>query len=309
MRISKRQSGDGGSGRVLSPVRRLRVKEFVLAVTAAIGWFGCEGDSAPGRPPLPTPVWSQHPQWSPDGSTIAYFRNDYSGNDIGVWTIRADGSDRHLVIVGDTPAWSADGSSIAISRSGYIYICDADGTNLRQIKEWSSCYFPTWSPDGRNLAFNRTSPRDSAGTWIVDLAGERAPYRLDLGDVLGEMPDWSPDGSRIALGGYDGSGGRNLYVWSIPEQKLRRLTNQRGEEGYPRWAPDGRRIAYTTDSGIRVIDADTGADHAVPGTDQVGLSAWQTSDWSPDGRTIVYSRQVLWLTDPAGTHHQRLERD
>ncbi|MFQ5613108.1 MAG: SH3 domain-containing protein [Anaerolineae bacterium] len=75
-----------------------------------------------------------------------------------------------------------------------IYVINADGSGLRRLTHGID---PALSPDGQTVAFTRWTGDDSA-LWLigVDGGGERA--------VLGEMrkakgPEWSPDGTRIAL--------------------------------------------------------------------------------------------------------------
>src|SRR2546427_68327 len=113
------------------------------------------------------PPYDQYPQWSPDGSTIAY---DNSGprtdtNDpqysptTDVWTIPVDGgaptrltsepgADAH-------PSYSPDGSQIAYYHAvnDKIWVMDADGGNAHQIPGGAGGFTPRWSPDGTKIAF------------------------------------------------------------------------------------------------------------------------------------------------------------
>jgi Tol biopolymer transport system component len=115
------------------------------------------------------------PEWSPDGSTVAFLRGtlpcrDERFSETAIHLVSSDGNnDRRLTTPDDDqtdirPAWSPDGSMIAFVRYGVgetgvtsaaIYVINADGTGERKVAESSSLSFTTvgWSPDGRYLAF------------------------------------------------------------------------------------------------------------------------------------------------------------
>jgi Tol biopolymer transport system component len=111
------------------------------------------------------------PTWSPDGSRIAFQRDDSSGA-AQVWTMDANGGDQREVTEGSEPAWSPDGERLAyvgphsaIGRdSGAIWVVDGDGGNPTVVAappcSGEHCFdlapwygSPAWSPDGREIAF------------------------------------------------------------------------------------------------------------------------------------------------------------
>ena len=99
------------------------------------------------------------PAWSPDGTRIAFARDNR------VWTVRPDGTDeRMLVDAGywDTgPTWSPDGRQLAFvrtfnvfSREQAIVVMPAGGGDVRRVHTASdSISTPRWSPDGTRIAF------------------------------------------------------------------------------------------------------------------------------------------------------------
>ena len=107
-------------------------------------------------------VTDEHPAFSPDGSKIAFVRDDGGGEDL--WVMDADGTDQVQLTESDDdelhPEWSPDGTRIAFTRSVpgdfEIWIADADGDNAELAIEGASD--PAWSPDGQRLAFIGREP-------------------------------------------------------------------------------------------------------------------------------------------------------
>jgi TolB protein len=108
-----------------------------------------------------------NPMWSPDGRKIVYYSERGDRRD-QVWIMKADGSQQTLLTGGIGhniyPSFSADGRRILFSSSNrdggnasyvegsYLYIMDADGSNLKPLSHIQS-FFARFSPDGRRLAF------------------------------------------------------------------------------------------------------------------------------------------------------------
>jgi Tol biopolymer transport system component len=105
------------------------------------------------------------PQWSPDGSQVA-FRSSRTGSD-EVWMAAADGQAAHRLThfggpVTGSPRWSPDGKWIALdSRAGgnsNIYVVAATGGEPRRITpEESNESLASWSRDGRAIYYNSDS--------------------------------------------------------------------------------------------------------------------------------------------------------
>ena len=91
----------------------------------------------------------------------------------------------------------------------------ATGESPRRITSFG--YNPSWSPDGRLLAFATESivddPNDRAvrsSLWVVNVESSE-PKRISIGDAV--QPAWSPHGDRIAY--WSGKSGQR-DIWTIP---------------------------------------------------------------------------------------------
>jgi Tol biopolymer transport system component/predicted Ser/Thr protein kinase len=107
-------------------------------------------------------------------------------------------------------------------------------------------------------------------------------------------PRISPDGTRVAVAGYGGSGGGNVdvYVRDLARGTMTRLTFDPAEEDFPLWTPDGKRIAFCSwredDYGIYLKSADgTGNEELIlPLKDQIAFPGV----WSGDGKTLLIEK-------------------
>ena len=161
-------------------------------------------------------------------------------------------------------ARSPDGRRIVFLkglRHPQLFSVDRDGTNLQQLTfdEESSVYNPAFSPDGREIAVQRSANGTRSISVIPATGGE--PRVLvdsddhDQGEFLG-WPAWAPDGSQIVYGTFareDGAAARpRLWVISTSdESQPQELHIDLGPSGQasmlaqPQWSPDGTQMVFT----------------------------------------------------------------
>lgn len=140
---------------------------------------------------------SSSPSWSPDGKEVA-FVSDRSGNpQIHVLNL-ATGKTRRLTKMNwcDSPAWSPSGEWLVFSgretnkEKFNIFISDLTGSQIRRLTvKAGDNEDPTWSPDGRFIAFTSTR-RGARELFIMDADGS-TPHTLT--DMPGSSftPNWS----------------------------------------------------------------------------------------------------------------------
>ena len=164
-------------------------------------WSMRASDGGDRRPLTSGPALDFEPAWSPDGTRIAFTRGLEQGDpgDICVINLNTGAIDvlapsaeyDHQV------AWSPDSKRIVFERDFgnlfSIYTVNADGSQVTRLT--TGPFFdvgPTFSPDGRSIAFGS----DRAGTFLHDLwtitAAGRHLRRLLEAPYSEAFPDWQP---------------------------------------------------------------------------------------------------------------------
>jgi len=146
--------------------------------------------------------------------------------------------------------WSPDGKQIAfisdMDGEEEIYLIAQDGSGEpQQLTDGGGAmrYSPLWSPDGKRLAF---SDKDGK-LYVVEVESEKLREIAD--EERGQLRDyaWSPHGGHLAFSMSDVSGYRSIYIWTVADTEVRRVTGEMFSEYGPEWGPGGDYLYYLSD--------------------------------------------------------------
>ena len=149
------------------------------------------------------------PQWSPDGSEVAF----------GLGTF-----------------------FVARARGAQVAVVKADGTGFRELTEGANNNgFPSYSPDGKQMVFRTLGP-EGQGLRVMNL--EDKSVRM-LTDDYDNFPVWSPRGDLIVFTRQE-DGDFELFTIRPDGSGLKRVTTAPGNEAHCAWSPDGEWIVFSS---------------------------------------------------------------
>ncbi len=204
-------------------------------------------------------------EWSPDGTRIAFTarvrEETYDEEDDRK---RRPRHIKRLKYKLDSVGWTFD-------RPRHLFVVPEDGS--KEPKQITSGDYedasPTWSPDGKRIAFVSARHRDwdidvgANDIFVVSAGGGRRPQRLTKTDGRHATPSWSPDGKRIAFLYSDGRWGtRHPHVSVIDVSSGRRRVLSKsldrncapfGATREPIWIDDEKLLFAVEDHGNNAI--------------------------------------------------------
>lgn len=208
------------------------------------------------------------PAFEPDEPLVLFTRVTGAGG--GIFVLRPDGTGLTQLATDILPgvhkrgSWSPDGQSVVLidETTERMWVAHLDGSPTVSVPvcDRPGCDFPSWSPDGKRLAFSRTENGAFVGpaalaVYVVEIATNEVTQVVRLErPLLADQPRWSPDGDRIVF-------------------NMERMDDE----------------AFDTGAGVAIVPVSGGEPRFITDLEQFG----SVPDWGWKTNEIVYSVQLL----------------
>jgi hypothetical protein len=188
--------------------------------------------------------------------TLAYVPGSFGATAQGnlVWVSRK-GTEQRMAVpvhgVNAFPRISPDGHRVALGSDGQLWLYDlAQDTLTRFTFEGTNNGSPTWTPDGKRIAFSSTKEGPLNIYW-QRADGSGGLEQLTTSDHFQAPLSWSPDGQLLAFVEVAPTTGPDIWVLRTSDRKAQLFLQTPASEGTPQFSPDGRWLAYVSDESGR----------------------------------------------------------
>ncbi|MBI3669281.1 MAG: serine/threonine-protein kinase, partial [Acidobacteria bacterium] len=239
----------------------------------------------------PPGVFSNEPVFTAEGRGLVHASNRAGATNL--WLMPLNGKPSVRLTTGpgpdESPSVARDGT-VAFLNSRWratLLLHSLETGETRTLFTYSSTLWaPSFSPDGREVAFSRTEVDGSWHIWMVPVEGG-PPRQLTSGKLPEIYPRFTPDGSSVLFFTW---GPQPNRVWRVPRgggPAVPLTPARKQDDAYADPSPDGRWLAFTRTEGgkARIVVAPLAGGEAR----QLTGSSSTVARWSPDGKWIAFS--------------------
>ena len=281
------------------------------------------------------PKHDRHPTWSPDGKRLA-FESDQGGS-TQIYVIGVDGGEAQplssISTEASQPVWSPDGRYIAFISAVFPEYSDkpfneSDALNKKRIDQAEQSkvkarvmtqllyrHWDSWVDGKRQHLFvipaSGGEPRDLT-------PGDRDAIPTSATFSAGDDFAFSPDGKEIAYTATPTPSreeawhtNHDLYSVNLETGERRQLTTNLAADGYPRYSPDGKYLAYRAQARagyeadrwqLMLLDRSSGQLRSLTANFDSGVEEFV---WAPDSKNLYFAAEEkaskpLWSVKTAG---------
>jgi len=255
----------------------------------------------------------------PECNCLPVVQCKFESDSAGFWLINTDGSNMHRALPYklDTPAWSKDGKWIVFSKEGQLCMMSFDGekfdtTSIIAIPLKGHNYFPSWSWDGKKIAYNQNICNDTitCGVWVYNFETNQTE---SIG-IYTKYPNWQPTTDSLIYFSSD----LTINNISIYKQGTNRILSQLlspiVDSKYLEFSHDGKIIAFVSKDNINSGEQLYKINANGSGFTKLTSDFCSQFSWSPNNK-IVYvnynfvidkTKGTLWIMDADGENKKPL---
>ena len=184
---------------------------------------------------------------------------------------------------------SPDGRRVALQSVNDLWINELGTSALRRLTMAGVNQFPVWTPDGTRIAFSHPPAGMLTPSLFWTAAdGSGQPESIVASGDVNFANDWSPDGSVLAFCRTSRAAGNwDILTWSRQGGQTSVVENTAFNELQPAFSPDGKWLAYVSDSSGRrevYVRPYPGPGARVP----VSSGGGEEPRWGPDSKELFY---------------------
>ena len=264
------------------------------------------------------------PVWSPDGRHLAFLRK-YADRSVYYLIPVLGGAERklaevfpyHVPLLGNSPYFSPDGKYLAISDKHSaaeplsLFLLSIETGEKRKLTTppgGTEDYYPAFSPNGRWLAFVRSTSLSTNDLYLMSLpSGELRQLTFDNVTISGVA--WTADSREIVFSSRKDSNTFHLWRIAVSGGEPVRIETVGNRVWSPAISPDGKRLAYTQnlgDENIWRFEMNAGGQVKTK-TGLIASTCFDYGpDYSPDGKKIVFTSgrtggHGIWICEADGS--------
>jgi Tol biopolymer transport system component len=172
------------------------------------------------------------------------YMNETIDGESGLYAISLSTKERRMLLegAGQHLTYSPKTKQLAFTEKKQVFTVDLDGGNLRQVTSYDKGkYYPAFSPDGSQIAFESGPPGGIRALTVVSVE-DGATKELFQGSTPKDRffrSSWSSDGSKIAWASWLG-----IRIGQVSDSRYSMFTVKADGPHMPRWSPDGKKMLF-----------------------------------------------------------------
>lgn len=244
---------------------------------------------------------------SPSGRHIAYQLNDGQ-----LQIANSDGTNAQTVATGrvGSVSWATDNSNIIYALNDDIYLYRLEGGASEPVATGGGrFFFPTYAPDGRNIAFLEAPGGNVFNVMVIRTKDQdwrslgttaHSPHGPD--NACPDIVRWSPDGTKVLV-----DYGQPVFIFYLAGGTPTQVGGQ-GNSASHFWSPSGNMVAYKeTDGSLWLMNPDGSGQRPLV-AEPVGGIAWNPANQPLLAYTTVQPGGIgdLWIINTDNGQKQQL---